>query len=136
MKRTPLRGKRPTPRRTVGRDDHGPGVEDARAETFARSRGRCEVAGPGCTGIATDWHHRQTRKLGPDCPCNALAACSHCHHANVHESPAVARDAGWIVSRHATDPGAVPVQVPRLGIVLLPCSGGYRSLDGRELVGN
>lgn len=130
-----MRAQRSTPRRSPGRDDHGHGVETGRAETFARARGGCEVAGPGCTGTATDWHHRLTRKFGPDCPCNALAACSHCHHANVHESPAVARDAGWIVSKHSrATPAETPVQVVRLGIVLLTCDGSYLSLDGRTLV--
>ena len=136
MKRSPIRAKPAAPRRTTGRDGHGPGMDTARAEVMARARGRCEVAGPGCTGAATDAHHRQTRRYGPDCPCNLLALCSHCHHVNVHGQPEAARDLGWIVSRHATDPGARCVQVVRLGLVLLTCEGTYRALDGRELPGN
>lgn len=134
LRRTPIRARRATPRRSPGRDDHGHTVETGRAETFARARGLCELRGPGCTGTATNWHHRQTRRYGPDCPCNTVALCSHCHHVNVHGQPVAARDLGWIVSRHATDPGLVPVQLPRLGLVLTPCAGGYRMLDGREIL--
>lgn len=131
MKRSPIRAKRATPRRVADRDDHGPGIAEARATTMNRANGWCEACG---NAPATDWHHRQTKRYGPDCPCNALALCSTCHHVEVHGQPASARDLGWIVSRHASSPGSVPSQVHSLGIVVLTCGGSYRSLDGRPLV--
>ena len=137
LRRTPIRARRATPRRSPGRDDHGHTVETGRAETFARARGRCELQGPGCTVTATDWHHRQTRRYGPDCPCNTVALCSHCHHVNVHGRPEWARETGWIVSRHSANPGAVPLVLggsgPARGPVLLPCVGGYATVDGTPL---
>jgi hypothetical protein len=133
VKRNPINAKRSTARRVAGRDEHGPGMVQAREETFARSGGRCEF--PGCSSPATDAHHRLTRRYGPDCPCNLLALCSRDHHESVHGNPNEARGAGWIVSRHATDPGRVPVQIDRIGIVLLPCEGGYRDLAGHAVSG-
>lgn len=129
-----MKARRSTPRRTTGRDDHGPGPEQARVEVMARARGVCELNGPGCTRQATDAHHRQTRRYGPDCPCNLLALCSWCHHENVHGQPETARDLGWIVSRHATDPGRVPVQLPRVGLILARCDGTWATLDSRAVL--
>jgi hypothetical protein len=106
----------------------------AREQVMQRSALLCEIRGPGCTDLATDAHHRQTRRLGPDCPCNLLAVCAHCHHVNVHGQPATARDQGWIVSRHAFDGSGVPVQIHGLGLVLLTCTGEYVALDGRAVM--
>ena len=53
-------------------------------------------------------HHRQTRRHGPDCPGNLIGLCA-AHHAMVHANPNTSIVAGWIVSRHATDPCRVPL---------------------------
>jgi hypothetical protein len=73
-------------------------------------------------------HHRQTRAVGPDTPDNRIMLCGsgsspHCHQY-VHAHPEESRDNGWIVSRHADDPGAVPVRHWQLGMVLLDAQGG------------
>lgn len=86
-------------------------VEDARADTFARAKHRCEY--PACPFPASDWHHRKLRSRGGlDCPCNTVALCSFHHHDRVHGQPATATEDGWMVPSWA-DPMEVPVNMGR-----------------------
>lgn len=106
---------------------HGMPWEDVRAAIWRRAGGRCEACGCPLELATMHGHHRQTRRVGPDCPGNALALCASCH-ADAHAAPAAARDVGRIVSRHAADPCRVPVWVwapsgPRR--VMLECAGGW-----------
>lgn len=59
----------------------------------------CEATIAGvCTGVGTDWHHRQLRSQGGEhVVVNGLFLCSACHHEGVHGSPARAYRNGWIV---------------------------------------
>jgi hypothetical protein len=91
----------------------------------SRSGGRCEICGTGISLASMQSHHRRTRKLGPDCPCNALALCGTCHHDRVHQQPEAAKGKGRIISRHdERDPEEIPVNV-RGREVFLTCGGTY-----------
>lgn len=76
----------------------------------ARSGGRCEAAcSPGCTGKATQVHHRQPRELGDQRAVNGLDCCEVCHPDWIHvQRNAEARARGLIVSRWA-DAAEVPI---------------------------
>lgn len=123
--RTPIRPKRETPRRRVRANGNHAAMlwSDVRLVIYARSLGCCEVCGRNLNVVNMEAHHRRTRTIGPDCPCNALAVCRDCHHDRVHAGPEEARGKGWIVSRHSTtEPADVPVIVAGAR-VLLTCGG-------------
>jgi hypothetical protein len=82
--------------------------DGARATVAARSGGRCELGleAAGCTGAATDVHHRQRRREGGHAVVNLLHLCRGCH-TWVTEHPAAARELGAIVSVYA-DPATTP----------------------------
>lgn len=135
-RKTPLRSrsapksrrKAPIPPATARRSaEHGMDYPEARRIVYGRSGGRCEAPWCGAPlGDRMEAHHRLTRRFGPDCPCNLLALCSRCHHAEVHEQPERARDHGLIVSRHtAVPPAEVPAVLHRRGPVLLDCHGKF-----------
>lgn len=80
-----------------------------RAALAVRSQGRCEIAAPGCTGVATDFSHRKktgaggrkgAAKLAHDVLSNALHACRTCHGQHMHAEPAAAYAAGWMLREH------------------------------------
>lgn len=82
----------------------------ARETIHRRAAAACELCG---TARGTDAHHRQSRAVGVDCPCNLVLLCSGCHHGRVHGHPRWAREMGWIVSRmargrHRTEPAYLP----------------------------
>lgn len=112
-------------------DDHSILWADVRPIIYLRSGGRCERCGTGLNIHNMEAHHRRTRSIGPDCPCNALALCSLCHHGpEVHAGPFRARKLGTIISRHYEGrPENVPVDVHGRGTVLLACDGTYRLAD-------
>lgn len=69
---------------------------------------RCIAAFPGCTGVATDRHHRKRRRSGDHSPENRCDLCSHCHHTVIHRNPQWAYAHGWLV--HSWEqPGQVPL---------------------------
>jgi hypothetical protein len=74
----------------------------------ARSAGRCEIEGPGCTGLGEHVHHRKMRSQGGD---NSLAclvhACNHCHK-RIHEHPEESYANGWLL-HFWQDPAAVVI---------------------------
>jgi hypothetical protein len=123
----PIKVRRDAPRRRRRDDpDHSIPWQDVRMIIYVRSGGRCEMCGVGLNIANMEGHHRRTRKIGPDCPCNALALCSTCHHREVHESPERARGLGQIVSRHDDRmPADVPVELHGHGDVLLMCDGTF-----------
>jgi hypothetical protein len=128
LARAPIRPKRETPRRRNRDDDHAPLLwSDVRLVIYTRALGRCEGCGRQLNIANMEAHHRRTRKVGPDCPCNALALCSDCHHAGTHGQPEEARELGRIVSRIGErEPKDVAVVIhgqPRP--VLLSCGGTY-----------
>lgn len=84
----------------------------------ARSSYKCELRGAFCMGDATDAHHRQRRGIGDDSISNAVHACRTCH-AYAHAHPAMARDAGWIVSAWGK-PAEVPVRRRGRWVLLTP----------------
>lgn len=106
MKRTPL--VRRTPLRRTGplervpirrRRPANPIPLDVRREVHARSRGRCEINAPGCTGTARHLHHRLPRSAGGRHTWgNLVDACVSCH-AYVHANPERAYAAGWLIRR-------------------------------------
>lgn len=130
-RRTPVKPKRESVRRKweeakadARGDGHSIPWEDVRRIVYTRSGGRCEGCGKSLSFAAMQAHHRRTRAVGPDCPCNALALCSNCHHVKVHGQPEKARELGRIISRH--DRNAASLHPVRLhhGLVLLDCKGG------------
>jgi 5-methylcytosine-specific restriction endonuclease McrA len=113
---------------------HGFAWQDVRLVIYARAGGRCELCGKQL-GIANmEGHHRRTRRLGPDCPCNAIALCSDCHHGpNVHGGPETARELRLILPRECTDPPAeIPVELHGQRWVLLNCDGTTRDVERPE----
>lgn len=126
-KSKPIRVKREGARRR-NRDDTGHGMAwaDVRLIIYTRAGGRCEVCGKALNIASMEGHHRRTRKIGPDCPCNALALCGSCHHGpTVHGGPKVAMETGRIISRHDdTPPSEIPVRLA-VGQMLLSCGGTY-----------
>lgn len=118
-----LPARRATPRRAGDRLEHGMPWAQVLAAITGRCHGRCE----GCGQIeALQGHHRQTRRFGPDCPCNVLGLCQACHHEGAHGEPKAARVRGWTISRHTTvPPASLPVMVHDLGTVYLTCDGQY-----------
>lgn len=82
-----------------------------------RSGGRCEIASPGCTGVATDASHRIKVGMGGrkgtaakahHVLSNLLAACRTCHGQRLHADPAVAYAMGWML-RENEAPTVEPV---------------------------
>lgn len=113
-------------RRDAEQLDHGMDWADVRLIIYTRALGRCEACGAGINVNVMQAHHRRTRRIGPDCPCNALALCPSCHHEEVHGEPERARRLGQIVSAHSPDePVDVVVEVHGRGPVLLTCGGMY-----------
>lgn len=113
-------------RREVAQLDHGMDWSDVRLVIYARSWGRCEACGAAVNVNVMQAHHRRTRRIGPDCPCNALALCPTCHHDETHGKPAEATALGRIVSKLAdVEPGQVPVTLHDGREVLLTCAGAY-----------
>jgi hypothetical protein len=117
-------------KRKTDRDPAADGMPwaDVRLIIFTRSLGRCEVCDRSLNIANMEGHHRRSKGVrGPhrNCPCNALALCSTCHHDRVHGQREESRDLGRIVSKlTAGDPGDVAVILHR-GRVGLSCGGTY-----------
>ena len=123
QRRTQLPPRRKKARRNGA--SHGISWQDVRAIIFVRAGGRCEVCGKSLNIHNMEGHHRRSRRYGPDCPGNAIALCSDCHHGpQVHGSPAAARPLGYIVSSSNTAPCGERVWLPvHGGWVILGCDG-------------
>lgn len=86
---------------------------DTTARLFTRQRGRCPV----CAEPLTVWqpvarHHRKLRSQGgTDEDVNLLLLHDVCHK-QVHDTPALSREQGWIVPSWG-DPGDWPVHTLR-----------------------
>jgi hypothetical protein len=99
LKRSPLR--RQSPRHRAGQR----AWSAVTAGRIAECGGRCQVAGPGCTGKATEGHHRLARSQGGKHEAgNCLPVCHACHR-EIHERPAWAKAQGFIVERTNLPPG-------------------------------
>src|SRR5262245_60262872 len=82
---------------------------------------RCEVPAPN-----GHLHHRRSRSVRDQhchCACNLVWLCGTCH-AWAHAHPWEAREAGWIVSRHVTEPTAVTLATID-GDRVLHCDGQF-----------
>lgn len=121
-------------KRRSNRDPAADGMPwaDVRLIIFTRSLGRCEH--PDCgrsLNIANmEGHHRRSQGVkGPhrNCPCNAVALCSTCHHVEVHGKPEVARPLGLILSKLAvTEPYETAARIyGHRSPVTLTCGGTY-----------
>jgi hypothetical protein len=70
-----------------------------RAEVSARSKGRCEIQHPRCTGKATQMHHRLMRSQGGRHTAeNLLDLCAE-GHRYVHAHPNLSYEVGWLLKR-------------------------------------
>lgn len=132
LRRTPMtrtqkrrRARVRSERRAAG--EHGYPWPEVRVIIYARCAGRCEGCGIQMTLHTMEGHHRRTRSIGPDCPCNALALCAACHHGDtVHGSPETGRELGRIISRHDRgEPADRVVELHDRGQVYLTCDGQY-----------
>lgn len=88
--------------------------EETKAAIRRRSGNVCELRLEGCSGHATQFHHRQGRIFGDQRPCNGLHLCANCHTASpaaVHRNVGKSRLMGWIVDA-AADAAKVPVRWP------------------------
>lgn len=123
----PIKPKRDTPRRRNRRDpEHGISWTDVRLVIYVRSGGRCEGCAVQLNIANMEAHHRRTRRVGPDCPCNALALCHDCHHHETHGRPTLARSLGRIIRREdPTPPAEIPVELHDGRVVRLDCGGTY-----------
>lgn len=77
--------------------------ESVRAEVRARSGGRCEAQLAGCTGEATEMHHRlRSSHGGPSIAANLLHLCGPfgpfdgCHR-RIHANPADSYESGLLI---------------------------------------
>lgn len=105
--------RRQQPRRRTA----SPGIPTrVRIALAVRSEGKCEIAAPGCTGVATEASHRL--KVGSGGRKGAAAARHHvlsnllhvdrhCHAQHCHANPAEAYAAGWMLREHQ-DPTVEP----------------------------
>jgi len=55
----------------------------------------CEIKLPGCTGLATDIHHKEYRGINTLAQATWIAACRTCHDW-CHANPAEARELGYL----------------------------------------
>lgn len=96
-----------------------------RKKVREREQDRCaRCLWPTQTG---QWHHRRSRSVRDDhvhCACNGVWLCVTCH-TWVHGNPFLARQTGYIVSRHQAEPATVPLTMT-LGTRYLDCDGGYK----------
>lgn len=122
----PIKVKRDRPRRRDREQpEHGLPWGDVRLIIYVRAGGRCELCGAALNIVNMEGHHRRSRKVGPDCPGNALALCHDCHHERVHGGQVLARTLGWIISTFTADPCQQIVELPSAGKVILSCDGTY-----------
>lgn len=110
MRRTPMRGKRPNPRRrTAPRFASHADWDAATMLLWARSRGLCERCG---NVPPTERHHRKRRRDGGDRLSNLLFLCRFCHSTitDFPESVTRARALGYIVpALGVSEPDVYPV---------------------------
>lgn len=97
MKRSPLKRGGPLKRRTPLRSRPEPShLRDAKQAVRDRSGGRCEVAGPVCTGSGEHFHHVLRRSQGgKHSAANLLHACA-ADHRWIHEHPEDSYRMGWL----------------------------------------
>lgn len=112
------------------------GESKARTLVYARSGGWCEIALPGCTRRAAEWHHRLNRSHGGRWEAsNGLHLCSRCHLAvtNTDGNRQEYEASGWVISgRSGQPPITVPVQHAVHGLVLLDNSGDWTATDTHD----
>lgn len=118
LKRTQMRrtapsrsalGKNPLPPKAKSKPRRMGFTDEVKAEGRRRSGNLCEVRAEGCTGRATEFHHRKLRRHGDHTLANLLHACYGCHHDKIHNDVMKAYMMGWLV-RSTLDPANVPVR--------------------------
>jgi hypothetical protein len=72
-----------------------------RVQVYERARARCEaLACSDCSGRCEQVHHIAGRGgEDPHALTNLLGVCAACH-AFIHAHPQLARERGWMISRH------------------------------------
>lgn len=111
VRRTPLkRSQKPIRRsRQSQKRKRPPGFsEETKAFVRRRSGNKCEARAEGCTGKATQFHHRQLREHGDHRDVNCLHVCAWCHIPVIHGHPELSYVMGWLVPSYM-DPAEVPV---------------------------
>lgn len=68
---------------------------EVRAAVRRRSGGRCEIRSEGCSGRATQQHHRLKRRAGVHTVENIVDSCGACHTAS---PAALHRNVAWAIS--------------------------------------
>lgn len=77
-----------------------------RAAVRRRDGGQCLRCGvPG-----TEIQHRMRRREGGHALWNLVLMCHTCHQRWAHANPEAARETGWIISVHHTQPWSVPLK--------------------------
>lgn len=95
MKRSPIRRKRPTPRRRGSSRWDAEQWRAAEPRLRALCGGRCDRCGKDLLG-GGERHHRIRRRDGGDRFANLLMLCRVCHGL-VHQHPEESKANGWIV---------------------------------------
>ena len=93
----------------------------ARRIVKERDENRCQR----CGGLGTDIHHRQRRREGGHEVGNLVLLCR-LDHSWVHGNPAVARETGYIIPTHITDPTTIPFKLWTGEWEYTDNDGGYR----------
>lgn len=84
------------------------------SRTLVKNREQERCARCGVLSPRGQWHHRRRRAVRDEhthCPCNGVWLCITCH-TWVHANPFMARQRGFIVSAHVSEPFGVPVATP------------------------
>lgn len=100
--KNPLAPKAKSKPRKVGFTD------ETKAAVRSRSDNQCEARAEGCTGRATQFHHRKLRRHGDHSEVNALHVCM-ADHILIHANPMMSYMMGWMV-RSTLDPADVQVR--------------------------
>lgn len=119
MKRSgPLKRKTPLKQKPIGKSKSkarqhrkpSPNEFPERVKIAAarRSGYRCEIGSEVCTGRASQFHHRQSRRFKDQRLVNCLHVCLHCHEYIGNAGAKVGWLMGWLVHEWQ-DPAEVPV---------------------------
>lgn len=100
-----------------------------RARNLVRERqmGFCAM----CGNSGSEWHHRRRRavKAGhdPHCACIGVLLCG-TDHRWVHANPKQAKETGYIIPPHESEPWTIPLKT-YAGLILNRCDGTVAFYD-------
>lgn len=116
MKRASPVRKTPLKRSAIKRRPSKQGIPKSTREALSqRSGGRCEAGLAGCTGKATEAHHRKPRRSGDHSLDNLADLCAHCHKACIHGNPFWSYHHGWLVRSGSQPTDNPPIHGHDLG---------------------